>query len=155
MLEKLLRKLLTAAANDIKKNFPTATGKTKNSVEVKVTGNKGQILAGGGALYLERGRPPAKSSSPKWNLSSLIEWMNAKGIGSGLPEPAKKRLASFFKYKINKDGTRKWQKGRGRIVDNIYTARFEQLDEEIEIQVKELLSEEFNLSYKGKNVIIS
>lgn len=153
MLERVIKFHLIRAANDIRKNMSkvNATGKTKDSIEVKVTNTGGQILANESILYVERGRGPAKKSTPKWKVSDLLKWMQVRGVGSELDNKKRRSLAEFIKYKINQFGTRKFQQGGGDIVDNIYTQRLDELTEELEEAISaQIENDNFNIDFKGK-----
>lgn len=156
-IQKMISAELKAATIRIKQKMRkySASGKTLESIKTEMLPDGGQIVADKSIVYVERGRGPAKKSTPKWNLASLIGWMQIRGIGSDLDAKGKKNLASFIKYKINKEGTKTWQKGKGEVVNDVYTTIVEELSEDLEAKLINKIEGEFNLNFKGKNVTVN
>lgn len=152
-IKKILTQASDKAMRKIRSNVSRlkATGKTLSSLFRNVSDTKLTIGGSGGLLWLETGRPPAKSNQPKFEIDELLKWMSAKGIGSGMQAKEKERLAKFIKYRINAKGTRKWQKGQGSIVEDVYTSTLDEMDSEI---TRDILEIDFIPVYKGKNIII-
>lgn len=156
-IQSILQKRGKSALADIRRNIRKfkATGKTANSLFLNAQNTRLQIGGSGGLSWLETGRPPAKSSSPKWDINTLLEWMKAKNIGSGLSDKERQRLAQFIKYRINQRGTVKWQQGKGAIVDDVYTTRLSKLTQEIGKDIEEIEGD-FALNVKeGKNIKVT
>lgn len=108
--------------NDIRSNLSStgtnATGKTSSSIRYTITeeGSK-TILEVSGRPFVftvETGRGPRRSSQSHGVVNHIREWMDAKGVGSGLSEAKKDSLARFLTWRINKEGTRLYKKG-GRV----------------------------------------
>ena len=98
----------------------SATGKTADSIrfEVSVENNGNLTLIFYGRKFfktLETGRGPRRSHTYGEFDLNLIDYMNARSIGSDLSDKKKKQLAKFLAYKINKLGDSTFKKG-GRVV---------------------------------------
>lgn len=156
MLE-VLKPLLQTATVRIRNNVRrfSATGKTLQSIKYELFQDGGQIVANKSIVFIERGRGPAKKSTPKWPWQTLLEWMKIRGIGTDLSEKRRESLAKFIKYKINQEGTRTWKKGRGEVVNNVYTDVVEELSNDVERVLTKELEKNFNLNFKGKNVTVN
>jgi hypothetical protein len=153
-IKKILQSSSEKAFKDIKVNVrkQKATGKTLNALFNRVTENSITMGGDGGLSWLETGRGPAKTNSPKFETQSLIDWMDAKGIGSSLNTKEKTRLANFFKYRINRFGTKKWQQGKGTIVDDVYTSRLQELTKEVNSELRNI-RDILKIGYNGKNIV--
>lgn len=97
----------------------SATGATADSIRFELentaTGWTLRIIGRKFFSTLETGRGPRRSSEYGQFDLNLLDYMNAKGIGSDLTDKKKKQLAKFLAYKINKEGDSVFKKG-GRIV---------------------------------------
>jgi hypothetical protein len=97
----------------------SATGKTAESIRYEVEFKEGvwklSILGRQYFKTIETGRGPRKGSEYKEFDISMYEYMQARGIGSDLPEKERKRLAKYLAYKINKEGDKTYKQG-GRVV---------------------------------------
>jgi hypothetical protein len=110
----------------------SATGKTADSIrfEIEISSSGNITLTFYGRQYfkaLETGRGPRKNSTYQEYDLSLLEYMQAKGIGADLPEKKRKQLAKFLAYRINRDGDEVFKSG-GRVV---YTPTLTKLVSEI------------------------
>jgi len=106
----------------------SASGKTADSIrfEIEQDANGNLTFRILGRAYfstLETGRGPRKSSTYQQFDLNILEYMNARGIGAGLPDKKKKQLAKFLAYRINKEGDETFKKG-GRIVYTPTLTRF-------------------------------
>lgn len=97
----------------------SATGKTANSVryEVTLTGDLYRLAYYARAFFstLETGRGPRKSSEYGGFDKGMLEYMNARGIGTDLSPKKREQLAKLLAYKINKEGDETYKKG-GRVI---------------------------------------
>ncbi len=120
---------VTALKQDVQK--VSATGKTAESIRYEVESEKDfdtlRYLGRKFFKAIETGRGPRKSNEYQEFDVSMYEYMQARGIGSDLPEKKRKQLAKFLAYKINKEGDQTYKKG-GRIV---YSETLSKLVEEL------------------------
>lgn len=97
----------------------SATGKTAASIRYEVVqkDTMQSLVIYGRQFFkaLETGRGPRKSNQYQEFDVSMYEYMQARGIGSDLPEKKRKQLARFLAWKINKEGDKTYKAG-GRIV---------------------------------------
>jgi hypothetical protein len=97
----------------------SATGKTAESIRHEVTYDNPywKLTFYGREFFkaLETGRAPRKGNEYEGFDVSMYEYMQARGIGSDLPEKKRKQLAKFLAYRINKEGDKTYKQG-GRIV---------------------------------------
>lgn len=98
----------------------SATGKTAESIRFRIyqKDNGNWVLEILGRKYfstLETGRGPRKSSAYGEFDIHMLEYIKARGIGSGLSEKKQAQLAKFLAYKINKEGDETFKAG-GRVV---------------------------------------
>jgi hypothetical protein len=121
----------------------SATGKTADSIRYEVNFNKGiwelGILGRKYFSAIETGRGPRTSAEYGGFDESMLEYMNARGIGSDLPEKKRKQLAKFLTYKINKEGDKTYKEG-GR---TIYSPTIDKLVQELKAALKEDLKQLF------------
>lgn len=89
----------------------SATGKTVKSIRYEVTPFRLQIFGRQFFSAIETGRGPRKSSQYGHFDDSMLEYMNARGIGSGLSEKKRRQLAKFLAHKINKEGDELFKAG--------------------------------------------
>ena len=92
-----------------------ATGKTRASFSHSLTGAQSGVFEG--AFYsgaLERGRGPARGGGGGNSdfLDNLKQWIVAKGLNYGGNEKGLERLAKFFRWYINKNGTKLFRSGQ-------------------------------------------
>lgn len=123
-----------------------ATGKTSKSLRHEVTDEDGVIaLTVYGRPFfnaVETGRGPRKSTTQGTFKEGMLEWMQARGIGSALDQKGKERLARFFTWRINKLGDRLFRSG-GR--KDIFTPVIEQSAVD---KVKKIITDQFQIAFK-------
>lgn len=114
----------------------SATGKTAASIRYEVVqkDTMQSLVIYGRQFFkaLETGRGPRKSNQYQEFDVSMYEYMQARGIGSDLPEKKRKQLARFLAWKINKEGDKTYKAG-GRIV---YSPTLTRIIEELTEAVK-------------------
>lgn len=114
----------------------SATGETADSLRFEVTGKDTvislKIIARAFFEALETGRGPRKSGQYGEFDIKMYEYMQARGIGSDLPEKKRRQLAKFLTYKINKEGDSVYKAG-GRIV---YSPTLQRIIEELTNAIK-------------------
>lgn len=114
----------------------SATGESAESVRYEVKGTQDKdtlrILARSFFSAIETGRGPRKSNEYQGFDNKMMEYMQARGIGSDLPEKKRKQLAKFLAYKINKEGDRTFKAG-GR---KVYSPVVDKLVDEIRQAVR-------------------
>lgn len=100
----------------------TATGKTQRSISYKVTSDEDSdtltIFAREAFSTIETGRGPRKSNTPGGFQDSMLEYMQARGIGADLSDKKRKQLARFLTWKINKEGDRTYKRGGRQVYSN-------------------------------------
>ncbi|MDR1197746.1 MAG: hypothetical protein LBK94_01865, partial [Prevotellaceae bacterium] len=142
MLDSELARLQQGIITAHEQAGQVATGRTKAMLEHNVSGMSGVLLGAPWTFTLERGRGPAHGGNSKGAfLENLKQWIVAKGI------PYKdnadlERLANFFRWHINKFGTRLWQSG-GR--QDIFTPAINEFSDNVangvaSIYVEEIIS---------------
>lgn len=113
----------------------SATHKTANSIHFQVQSEPyiDTLIIWGRQFFstLETGRGPRKSDTTGDFKNSMLEWMNARGIGTGLTAKKQNDLARFLVLKINREGDQTFKKG-GRIV---YSPTLTKLVNEIKKEV--------------------
>ena len=121
-LNEILLKWGEQVANQIKRNLDdtgtTASGKTKNSVEVVVVDGDLQIIGRQYFRSVEEGRPAGKIP---YKFNEIIrKWMDDKNIADnfGTKEYQKRNAAWIIAQKIKNSGTKLYRDG-GRT--DIYT----------------------------------
>jgi hypothetical protein len=130
---------------DLKKDVQkvSATGKTADSIRYEVDFKDGVwtlvYIARAYFSALEKGRGPRKKTEYGGFDVSMLEYMQARGIGSDLSEKKKKQLAKFLAYKINKEGDKTYKKG-GRVV---YSPTIDKLV----LELKQALKKDLKLLY--------
>ena len=117
----------------------SATSKTANSIRYEVTEDRLKIFGRKFFETIETGRGPRKSSTYGGFDESMYEYMQAKGIGSDLPEKKRRQLAKFLAYKINKEGDQTYKHG-GR---QVYSEALAKIVEEL----KKALIADFKKSF--------
>lgn len=97
----------------------SATGKTADSIrfEISIESTTMTLRFVGRQFFkaLETGRGPCKSSTYQQYDISLLEYMEARGMLSGLTQKQKESKAKSLAWYINKHGDSTYRKG-GRIV---------------------------------------
>ncbi len=117
-LDTILREELESIAEDLKQKHielgQKASGDWVDSVEVKVQGGHGVILANDYTKYLTRGRAGGK----KPPIDPLEKWVNEKlGIGG----KDARSVAFAVATKIGKKGTKWYIQGGTDLVDGVIT----------------------------------
>jgi hypothetical protein len=109
----------------------SATGKTAASVHYEVVSEKTfdvlRILGRKFFSTLETGRGPRKGNEYQEFDVSMYEYMQARGIGTDLPEKKRKQLAKFLAYKINKEGDKTYKQGGREVYSQTLTKLVEEL----------------------------
>lgn len=133
--------------NKIKENLDstgtTASGKTKDSLELVMTDNGFQIVGRQYFRSVEEGRP---SGGIPYNMTDIIrKWMSDKGIENqfGKTESEKRSAAYLIGQYIKNNGTKLYREGgRDDIYTNVITEELPVLFDEIEGRVLETIIEE-------------
>lgn len=115
----------------------SATNKTEKSIKYQVDSQEEVVRL---ALYarpffstIETGRGPRKSNDYQGFDDSMLEYMEARGIGSDLNEKKRKQLARFLTLKINREGDKTYKAG-GR---EVYSKDIEKFVREFKDQIKQ------------------
>lgn len=117
-----------SVVQDIRTNLDStgtnATGKTSNSIQYAVTedGTKTILWVYGRPFVftVETGRGPRRESKDHKTVDRIREWMDARGIGTGLNEAQKEQKAKSITFLINKYGSKLHRKGgRKDIISNV------------------------------------
>lgn len=133
--------------NKIKENLDstgtTASGKTKDSLELVMTDNGFQIVGRQYFRSVEEGRP---SGGIPYNMTEIIrKWMSDKGIENqfGKTESEKRSAAYLIGQYIKTNGTKLYREGgREDIYTDVITEELPVLFDEIEGRVLETIIEE-------------
>lgn len=98
-----------------------ASGKTKDSIQVKMREDGGSIVGASYFYVLEKGRGKSKKSQGGILKNNIKSWILAKGITpSG--KVSLDNLAYLITRKIHEDGTQLWRSGgRTDIYSNVIT----------------------------------
>ena len=136
--------------NKIKENLDstgtTASGKTKDSLELVMTDSGFQIVGRQYFRSVEEGRP---AGGIPYNMTDIIrKWMTDKGIENqfGKTESEKRSAAYLIGQFIKNNGTKLYrQGGREDIYTDVITEELPILFEEIEGRVLETIIEELKL----------
>ncbi len=108
-LDTILRDELESIAEDLKQKHidlgQKASGNWVNSVEVKVQGGHGVILANDYTQYLTKGRANGK----KPPIAPLEKWVNDK---LGISGKDARGVAFAVAFKIGKEGTKIYKQGK-------------------------------------------
>lgn len=99
--------------NALERTDKTATGRTDEAIQVVVNGNGAELQGPAHLFTLESGRGPARggSNDKQQFIENLKAWIIAKGI-SYKDENDLLRLAGFFRWYINKFGTKQYRQGK-------------------------------------------
>ena len=136
-MEQLRQEIVTG----LQQAGKTATGRTANAIRIAVNGNRAQLEAPSYLLTLETGRAPARSSGDKQQfIENLKAWIVAKGI-SYKDDNDLQRLAGFFRWYINKLGTKQFRMGE-RL--NIISPAIEKFADKINAKAAELYTIEIS-----------
>ena len=114
----------------------SATHKTERSIRYEVEGNESvdRLIIYARAYFsaIETGRGPRKSTQYQEYDKSLLEYMEARGLVSGLTQKQKESKAKSLAWYINKHGDKTYREG-GRIV---YSKTMDKLVKELTEAIK-------------------
>lgn len=135
----------------------SATGKTGRSIhyDIKSTEDNNRLIFLAREFFgtLESGRGPRKSASYKQFDKSLLEYMEARGMVSGLTQKQKESKAKSLAWYINKHGDKTYREG-GRIV---YSKTLDKLVKELikalKEDVKKFYIQEIRNTFSTKSLI--
>lgn len=140
IIEEWAENVIEKIRHNLDATGTTASGKTKDSLELVLTDYGFQIVGRQYFQGVEEGRGPG--GIPR-NMTAIIrQWMTDKGIEDkfGETESQKRSAAYMIGQYIANNGSKLYRKG-GR--DDIYTNVFEEelpkLEEEIEIKIIETI----------------
>ena len=106
---------------DMKAAVPSATGKTRDSLNIEFT-KTGFIIIGGAQIgAIIDGRKPTSAGAKKGNPTvreSILEWIKAKGIQPKESGMSQETLAFIISRSIHKNG----YPGKGNIFKSVITA---------------------------------
>lgn len=106
---------------DMKAAVPSATGKTRDSLNIEFT-KTGFIIRGGAQIgAIIDGRKPTSAGAKKGNPTvreSVLEWIKAKGIQPKESGMSQETLAFIISRSIHKNG----YPGKGNIFKSVITA---------------------------------
>lgn len=138
MLSDILKEQVGIGVDIIKQSVGrySATNKTVNSIEGISDDKSLQIKMRPFIEAMETGRGPRKSSEDGGFKDSMLEWMKARGIGSGLNEKQLKNLAKFLVLKINREGDKLYKTGGGR---DVYSKAMQKFSEDLQKIVKDYM----------------
>jgi len=106
---------------DMKAAVPSATGKTRDSLNIEFT-KTGFIIIGGAQIgAIIDGRKPTSAGAKKGNPTvreSVLEWIKAKGIQPKESGMSQETLAFIISRSIHKNG----YPGKGNIFKSVITA---------------------------------
>ncbi len=123
----------------------TATGKTVNSIGYEIESKEAtDTLIIFGREYistLETGRGPRKATTQGDFLDNMLEYMQARGIGSDLTDKKRRQLARFLTLKINREGDKTYKAGGRQVYSN-------DLEKYIE-SLKEALKKDFQVTFRN------
>lgn len=120
-----IRKYLNEWEEEIIRNHEragqVASGKTKDSIQVKMREDGGSLVGASYIYVLEKGRGKSKKSQGGVLKNNIKNWILAKGITpSG--KVSLDDLAYLITRKIHEDGTQLWRNGgRSDIYSNVIT----------------------------------
>ena len=149
-----LREALDDVGNDIVKTLrnnlskagKNATGKTSKSLRHEVTDEDGVIaLTVYGRPFfnaVETGRGPRKSTTQGKFKEAMLEWMQARGIGSALDQKGKEALARFFTWRINKLGDKLFRSGGRKDIFTPVTT-----DQAVD-KIKKVITDQFKIAFQ-------
>ena len=125
----------------------SATGKTEQSIRfvVEKTANGYSLTIYGRSYFsaLETGRGPRRSNTYGMFDVSLDEYLQAKGVATKTSKKGLKYYklgnswvtAKGLAHKINTQGDRLWQKGKGEPVRDVYSSTLSKFVDELTKQV--------------------
>ncbi len=117
-IDAILREELESIAKDLQQKHidlgQKSSGDWVNSIEVKVQGGHGVILANDYTKYLTRGR----ASGKKPPIAPLEKWVNEK---LGVSGKDARGIAFAVAFKIGEEGTKIHQEGGSDLVDGVVT----------------------------------
>lgn len=134
-IEDILREELERLKSDIgdalRRNDKVVTGKTLRSLSVEVNGKNGALWGADYIQNVKRGRRPRQSTEESDFLQNLKQWIVARHI----PVKDNKdldRLARFFRWYINKYGSKAWREGKEY---DIYDTAIREFEERLEKRI--------------------
>lgn len=129
-MAKSVAKILYDETKKLYDEILSKSGKVKNYMDLQATGAGARIMVPFWFSVFERGRKPRTSTessgtSPNPELSmfeyNLFNWMRKKGKLRGTQKQQINQVKGL-RYHINQEGTADYQKGKGQIVNDIYTS---------------------------------
>lgn len=144
VLSQELRNTVEQVRSNIRRANQSATGRTEQALGYGATNNLGYIEGAPWTWTLEKGRPPARSSSASDKrefIENLKVWIRAKGI-TYRSDKELERLANFFRWYINRFGNKLYRSG-GR--SDIISPPFDDLER----RLMEVLPEYFTTVIQG------
>lgn len=135
MLTDVLKRYGQLGVDVLKKSVApySATKKTEQSIRFESTETTLKIFGRQFIETLETGRGPRKSSTQGDFLDNMLDYMKARGIGSGLNDKKRKQLAKFLVLKINKEGDKLYKSGGNR---DVYSSTLEKFQDQLIQAVK-------------------
>ena len=108
--------------------------KAVDEMKLTVEGDKIEIEIPDSIKYAETGRGPARGNDSKGAfLRNLKDWIKNEGL-SVKDDDELERLARFFRWHINKFGTKQWRQGRRY---DIYASAIDEFGERIHEKIAE------------------
>ena len=117
----IIKQFGNSLLKDMKAAVPSATGKTRDSLNIEFT-KTGFIIRGGAQIgAIIDGRKPTSAGAKKGNPTvkeSILEWIKAKNIQPKESGMTKETLAFLMARSIHKNG----YPGKGNIFKSVITA---------------------------------
>lgn len=133
----------------------SATGKTAKSIHyvVESDSDTDRLLVFGREYFsaLETGRGPRKSSQYGQYDQSLLEWMEARGMLTGLSARQKQRRAKSLAFLINKHGDSIYREGGREVYSDTLKKLTRELSETLTKEVKDQTIKEVKELFSTKN----
>lgn len=135
----------------------SATGKTERSINYKIESDTDTdrllLLARPFFSALETGRGPRKSSQYKEYDKSLLEYMEARGLLSGLTKKQKESRAKSLAWYINKHGDKTYREGGREVYSKHLDKLVRELKEALKKDFKQYSINEIRKSFSTKNQV--
>lgn len=115
--QEILTQFANALAVDIKEAIPKVTGKTAESVEVRMYDKGFEIAANASVVTLVDGRKPTSSGATAGDptlYEIILQWIQDAGIRPREENMTEESLAFVISRSIHEKGTRLYQQGGGR-----------------------------------------